>query len=201
MFEINSSGKLYNTINNIERIRTNNERSKNTAQRRNIVKTAAKIGVVSSAVPFTSAAIMFSGVDEAVFQNANVTYHIPKFFEKSETLKNIGYAIDEKIYYALDKTASFLRKPKAQEIIEKTDGFVDNIATKVFKQDNELKYVTGGMTVLGLKILGGALLGGIVIKHFINRNKINKDYEAKQELAKQYQLQAIEKHLDKTQNL
>jgi hypothetical protein len=182
--------QLYDALNNAEKLRNFNDNNRAAAKRKNNIKTAVKSVAVAAAVPLTSASVILSGLE---MENKQVTYKIPKFFEKSETLKKIGYKIDEGIYKLVDKTSSFLKKPKYQQLIEKTDAFVDNISAKIFKKENDLKYVTGGMTALGIKTLGTALLGGIAVKHILNNRKINKEYQQNNQKIEQQQFNAIEK--------
>ena len=94
-----------------------------------------------------------------------------------------------------------MRKPKYQQLIEKNDKFVDNISTKVFKKENNLKYLTGGMTVLGIKVIGTALLGGIAVKGLMEHFKINKEYRENQQNLKEQQFNAVKQYITDMQKV
>jgi hypothetical protein len=192
MVSVKPVNQFYNTLNSIEKLRADNENNRAKLQRKNDIKTSLKALTVAAAMPYTAGAVVMSGFDK---ENMQVNYKIPKLFEKSETLKKIGLKIDKGIYNTIDKTSSFLRKPKYQQLIEKSDKFIDNISTKVFKKENELKYLPGGMTALGIKVIGTALLGGIAVKGLMNHFIINKEYRANQQNLKEQQFDAVKQYI------
>ena len=63
MAGINPINQLYNTINHIEKLRTNNENERTKLQRKNDIKTALKVFPVAAAMPISSAAIVMSGIE------------------------------------------------------------------------------------------------------------------------------------------
>ncbi len=185
---------IYNTLDNLEKLRAENEKRRDKALRRNRIATAAKGFAIYTAIPFVSGSVMLSGMES---EYRNVTYKIPNILKKSKTLEKIGLKIAEGFYNAVDKTAEFLKKPKHQQLIEKTDAFVDNVATKVFKRDSDLKNVKGAMTTTAVFAAGMTLLGVTAIKHFVNRHKINKEYHKNQEQISKYQFRTVANQISK----
>ena len=189
--------QLYNNLNNLEKLRVVNEKRRDSALRRNAIGTAIKGFAVYSAIPFASGAVLLSGMDS---EYRTVTYKIPEILKKSKTLENIGLKIIKGFYKGVEKTSEFLKNPKYQQMIEKTDEFVGNVSKKVFKQDNELTDVKGAMTSKGIFAVGTALLGLTAVKHLVNRHKINSEYHKKQEQISRYQFRAVSDQISEIQN-